>query len=110
MSKLKPSISVSTVAPRFVKIMTFFWVGIALLFQSPFVSANLVQFYEGQKVQNLKWTINEIWDFRENDLERYHNFIQWIFPTEWQSQANPESKPIHPEEIKIFRESPELKS
>jgi hypothetical protein len=34
-------------------------------------------------------TIEQILKFDENDIENYHDFIQWIFPTEERSLYNP---------------------
>jgi hypothetical protein len=48
----------------------------------------LVDFFCGNSRDSAGRTIEQILEFDENDIENYHDFIQWIFPTSEESSYN----------------------
>lgn len=66
---------------------------------------NILQFLEG-KTENVHGkTISDIWAFNDSQIERDHNFIQWLFPTSTPSVSVPGSPILSVEEIEKIRES-----
>lgn len=49
-------------------------------------------------------TLTEIASFSDNDIEEYHDFIQWIFPTDKCSAYNHSAPIINSEIIDIFQQ------
>jgi len=66
---------------------------------------NILQFLEGKTENIYGKTISDIWVFNDSQIEREHNFIQWLFPTSTPSVSVPGSPVLSFEEIEKIRES-----
>lgn len=54
----------------------------------------VLQFLRGEKIENYRHQIDAVTNFSDYDMEKYHDFIQWIFPTMEQSLAHPEAPTV----------------
>ena len=54
----------------------------------------LLGFLEGYDVDARGRKLHEIWEFSDNQIERTHDFIQWLFPLTEPSQSQPASKTL----------------
>lgn len=54
----------------------------------------VLQFLRGEQVPKCCHHIDAVANFSDYDMERYHDFIQWIFPTMEQSMAHPDAPTI----------------
>jgi hypothetical protein len=69
----------------------------------------LSDFYSGA-VDDRGRTLAEILAWPDSELERVHNFIQWLFPLRETSGANPSAPVLDDVTIERFRKSPELQN
>ena len=65
----------------------------------------VLSFLEGEGRDAAGWLIGEILALDDQELERRHDFIQWLFPLPEPSQAQPQSPVLTMEEITAIRES-----
>ena len=72
-------------------------------------SSKLVDFYSGATDDRGR-TLAAILAWPDTELERVHNFIQWLFPLPEQSGANPSAPTLDEQSIERFRTSPELQN
>eukprot|EP00494_Astrolonche_serrata_P000721 UN00726 len=47
-------------------------------------------------------TIYDIWSFSWNNLEKVHNYIQWLFPTDEKSRPNPSAPILNKKTISVM--------
>jgi hypothetical protein len=71
---------------------------------------DLVSFYLGQSTDDSGRTIYEIHSWNYEQLERVHDYIQWLFPSNRRSQFNWSAPILDNQQITTFRNSDELKS
>ena len=69
----------------------------------------LIAFHAGTGVDDRGRTIEAIWGWDRDRLERTHDYIQWLFPTLRQSGANPGAPILSHADVAAFRASPELR-
>ena len=69
--------------------------------------SEIIKFYQF-KESSCRHTLSDIWDWSNDQLEIEHDFIQWIFPLNEASSYNPDAPVLSIEDIKEFRNSPEL--
>jgi hypothetical protein len=69
----------------------------------------LIDFYLGKDVHPDGLTIEQVWGWNDQQLEFQHTYIQWLFPSEFPSQAVPGSPVITSEEVHQFKTDPELR-
>lgn len=69
----------------------------------------MVQFYLGAGRDARGRSIDEIWQFGDDDLESLHDYIQWLFPTRKASAFNPAAPRLSDGEAAAFRSSPDLR-
>ena len=48
----------------------------------------IISFLEGASANGDGLTLAQIWEFDDEQIERNHSFIQWIFPTDLKSGSN----------------------
>lgn len=82
----------------------------------PLDSQDLVRFYLGEigtggdKLYDREdgYKFEEIMNFTYHQMEQYHRWVQWLFPTKEQSYFQPDVPILNNDVIKQFREDPEL--
>ena len=65
------------------------------------VAEQLVGFYRGTGPDTAGRTINEVWAFDHDQLERQHDYIQWLFPTDQPSEFTPDAPLLTPPVAKV---------
>lgn len=43
--------------------------------------SDIIKFYNGEEVDGYPYKLCDIWYFSDLEIERIHNYIQWLFPT-----------------------------
>jgi hypothetical protein len=71
--------------------------------------SRLLDFYRGQDVHPLRYTIEEMWTWDGRRVETLHNFIQWLFPLDVPSANSFKAPILTKEEIAEFKTDPELR-
>jgi hypothetical protein len=74
------------------------------------MNTQLIDFYRGTGADAAGRTIDQIWAFDHNQLEKVHDYIQWLFPLSTASRYNPQAPLLDPETIKVFTEDADLKA
>lgn len=69
----------------------------------------ILAFYQHQAPDDRDRTLNDIRSFDVQQLERVHDYIQWLFPLPEKSGANPGAPTLTPEAISAFRSDPALR-
>ena len=64
--------------------------------------SEITDFYRGSLNKN-GVNLNDIWDMSFEELDKCHNFIQYLFPTQEVSQFHPEAPLLTNEDIEEFR-------
>jgi hypothetical protein len=64
--------------------------------------SKIIDFYSGQGKNNRGLTIQQVWEFDDIKLERYHDYIQWLFPLDVRSKFNKEAPILTDYDIKQF--------
>lgn len=54
----------------------------------------LLHFLSDEKIEETRFTLSEIIDFNNDEMEMFHDFIQWIYPTIEKSMAHPSAPTI----------------
>ena len=49
--------------------------------------------------------LSDIWKFGDDDIEHTHDFIQWVFPLDEPSSAQPDAPVLEPAEIDLIHKS-----
>jgi hypothetical protein len=70
----------------------------------------IVGFYEGVAPDDRGRFLSDILRFDDDQLERVHDFIQWLFPLPERSGANPSAPILDGAAIAEFHTRPELRS
>lgn len=71
---------------------------------------NIIPFYRGEQPNNNGVTLDQILSWDDDRLERVHNIIQWIFPTDIPSGPNPSAPVLDRLTYYQFRYDPALKN
>jgi hypothetical protein len=69
---------------------------------------HLIDFYRLQKPDSEGRTLEEIWNWPDEELESCHDFIQWMFPLDEPSAFNPDAPLVTKEDQAAFRADPQL--
>lgn len=72
-------------------------------------SNNLVDFYRGTTANTDGVSLNEIWEWTDEQLEDIHTYIQWLFPSTRSSDYNPDAPVLNRKTIEAFHKDPILK-
>lgn len=65
----------------------------------------LNEFYSGTGRDSSGRTIDDYFNFSFEQMEKIHDYIQWIFPNEEPSPVNPDAPTIDKEDLSIFTRS-----
>ena len=71
--------------------------------------SDIVDFYRGTGTDHRGRTIDQVWAFDHDELERIHDFIQWLFPTDRPSAFNAWAPVLTAESIAALRGLPDLR-
>lgn len=69
---------------------------------------NIIEFYQHESLDSENRSLNEIWNFSDEDLMHGHDWVQWLFPLENESAFNPDAPILRPIDITIFNKSVEI--
>jgi Opioid growth factor receptor (OGFr) conserved region len=72
--------------------------------------SRIIEFYKGENVHPLKYTIEEIWTWEGRRVETIHNFIQWLFPLDVPSANSFKAPILTTEDIEEFRTNTEIRN
>eukprot|EP00440_Ansanella_granifera_P007362 gb/GFBE01007973.1/.p1 GENE.gb/GFBE01007973.1/~~gb/GFBE01007973.1/.p1 ORF type:complete len:214 (+),score=36.26 gb/GFBE01007973.1/:1-642(+) len=72
----------------------------------PMPRGPLVPFLRGEGPDDSGRTLEEILSWNDNMMERVHNYVQWIFPTDEQSKFNYGAPLMTPEVQRFCRQDP----
>lgn len=72
--------------------------------------ARLVAFFEGSAPDDRDRFLTDILAFDDEQIERVHDFIQWLFPMPERSGANPSAPILDQAAIDEFHARPELRA
>ncbi len=73
------------------------------------MTADLIAFYSGTGTDHRGRRIAEIWEWPDEELERTHDYIQWLFPLREKSGFNVNAPMLDDSTLARFRERPGLK-
>jgi hypothetical protein len=66
--------------------------------------SELLDFLRGRGPDGAGRTLAQLWAWEDEELERHHDFIQWMFPLPERSGANPAAPVLRPTELDSLRE------
>jgi len=66
---------------------------------------HIIEFYSGTKVDSFSYSLEEILNFNYTELEKIHNYIQLMFPTDDTQNIEKEKPYVAEEEINKFKEN-----
>lgn len=69
----------------------------------------ILAFYHGTAEGPAGRRIQDVWAYGARDLERRHDFIQWLFPLREGSRYNPDAPMLSPADEAAFRDDPALR-
>src|SRR6516164_5949042 len=72
--------------------------------------SRLLDFYRGTATDCEGRWLRDLWQWKDDDLEAVHNFIQWMFPLPEPSQFNPDVPLLTSTDIAAFRTDETLRS
>ena len=73
--------------------------------------SDVILFYYGEKVEDCPYTLDRILnDFINEEWEKYHDFIQWLFPNTEPSQYNDKAPILTEADIAIFKSNTMLQN
>ena len=72
--------------------------------------SGILDFYRGLAEGPSLRRINDVWAYGPRDLERRHDFIQWLFPLREPSRYNPGAPVLSPVDEAAFRSEPDLRA
>lgn len=72
--------------------------------------SEVVAFYRGETVRHCRHILEEVWSYSTEELEKNHDYIQWLFPLDRPSAHNPDAPVLTENDIRTFRTNPDLLS
>src|SRR5438045_7738196 len=72
------------------------------------MSSAITQFYSGAQPDDRGRYLNDIQKWTDDELERVHDFIQWMFPLRERSGVNYTAPVLDEATIREFKSRPEL--
>lgn len=70
--------------------------------------SRLIEFYRDEGRDSEGRTLEEIWSRSNEELMHSDDVIQWLFPLDTKSAFNPDAPVLTPDDIVLFRKSPQL--
>ncbi len=77
---------------------------------NPEEASLIIQFYRGAGRDGRGRTLADVLGFDDDELERHHDFIQWLFPLRTRSGANPTAPTLTQYDIDRFLADANLRS
>ncbi len=74
------------------------------------MNTQLIDFYRGTGADAAGRSIDQVWAFDHQQLEKVHDYIQWLFPLSTASKYNPNAPLLDAETAKVFCEDAALKA
>lgn len=65
--------------------------------------SKILEFYSLEGLDNKGRKLSDIWLFRDSELEKSHDYIQWLFPLPEPSKAVPNAPILSLDELEAFR-------
>jgi hypothetical protein len=75
-----------------------------------FAGSRLVTFYRGEGRDHRGRLLSHIHQYAFDDLERYHDYIQWLFPLPEPSGANPSAPLLSARDVAAFQSDHALRT
>ncbi len=72
--------------------------------------SKLLDFYRGQDTDTEGRSLDELWEWNDDELEEVHDFIQWMFPLPEPSRFNPDAPLLTADDMAAFRSDVLLQS
>jgi Opioid growth factor receptor (OGFr) conserved region len=72
------------------------------------LNSRIIKFYSGAEPDHRGRYLHEIQQWPDDQLEKVHDYIQWLFPLTEQSGFNVAAPVLNRESIQVFRTRPEL--
>jgi hypothetical protein len=72
--------------------------------------SRLVEFYRGTGEDSEGRKLADLWAFSDDEMEFHHDFVQWMFPLEEPSRFNFRAPTLSEEDLRAFRDEPELRA
>jgi hypothetical protein len=72
--------------------------------------SRLSEFYRGTGLDTEGRTLAQMWAFSDEEMEDYHDFIQWLFPLREASRFNPDAPLLSDADVAAFRADPTLRA
>ena len=73
------------------------------------MSAVLDFYLEDEGKTSDGYTLEQVWQWSDNDYELEKNYVQWLFPTPKESDFNPDAPVLSEADITAFRSDPLLR-
>jgi len=70
---------------------------------------DIIGFYKGKYKNSSGHSLEEIWEWDDDQLEKGHTYIQWMFPSDEESKKVPGSPVLSQFDIKEFNTDDDLK-
>lgn len=67
------------------------------------MTESYLEFYAGKANFN-GLTLHEVWKYTDREYEGYHDFIQWVFPSDEPSMISRDAPVVTKEDAQLFRE------
>jgi len=71
--------------------------------------SRLTDFYRGNATDHEGRTLADLWAYSDDEMEMYHDFIQWMFPLRELSRFNPEAPLVENADVAEFKNEPQLR-
>jgi hypothetical protein len=78
--------------------------------RAPDADSPIIAFYRGTGTDDRGRTLDAIRSFSDDRLEHVHDFIQWLFPLDEPSGANPDAPVLTGDDIATFRADASLRA
>jgi len=71
--------------------------------------SRITEFYQGTGADSEGRSLEDIWNFSDEEMEFHHDFIQWMFPLETLSRFNRSAPVLTETDIRAFQDDPKLR-
>jgi hypothetical protein len=72
--------------------------------------SQLIDFYLGKAADSEGRNLRDVWSWKDRDLEKVHDFIQWLFPLPEPSRFNPDAPLLTDKDIAAFQRDEKLRA
>lgn len=71
--------------------------------------SRIIEFYQGTGTDSEGRSLEDMWNFSDDEMEFEHDYIQWMFPLETRSRFNPLAPVLDDDDIRAFHDDPGLR-